>query len=195
MLPATPTLETARLILRPLAPDAAPAIQRHFPQWAVVEFLDARVPWPYPADGAATYIRDIALPAMAERREWHWTLSARDWIGPADDNLLGVISLMRAEDNNRGFWLRPEWRGRGLMTEACAAVTAFWFEDLDQPVLRVPKAVANQGSRRLSERTGMRLVGQGEKDYVSGPQPSELWELTRADWRARQTSNQPTDRP
>ena len=34
-----------------------------------------RVPWPYPNDGALTYYRDYALPAMARGDEWHC------WIG------------------------------------------------------------------------------------------------------------------
>ena len=52
-LPPTPVLETPRLILRPLRASDAPTIQRRFPQWEVVRFLSAIVPWPYPPDGAA----------------------------------------------------------------------------------------------------------------------------------------------
>jgi hypothetical protein len=29
----------------------------------------------------------------------------------------------------------------------------------------------------------MRLVGHGEKDYVSGHLPSEIWEITAEEWR------------
>jgi hypothetical protein len=36
------------------------------------------------------------------------------------------------------------------MTEACDAVTDYWFDVLREPVLRVPKA-ANGASRRISE--------------------------------------------
>jgi RimJ/RimL family protein N-acetyltransferase len=61
----------------------------------------------------------------------------------------------------------------------------FWFEVLGFPVLRIPKAVANTASRRLSERAGMRVVAGGEGEFVSGRLPEELWELTAAAWRAR----------
>ena len=71
------------------------------------------------------------------------------------------------------------------MSEACSAVTEFWFETLQRPVLRVPKAVANVASRRISERSGMRIVETEERDYVSGRLPSELWEITREEWRSR----------
>ncbi len=73
------------------------------------------------------------------------------------------------------------------MTEAAEAVTDFWFEVLGRPVLRVPKAVANGPSRRISERSGMRVIARDERDYVAGRLPSELWEITREAWRARRS--------
>ncbi len=50
-------------------------------------------------------------------------------------------------------------------------------------VLRVAKAAGNLASRRISEKQGMRLVGTGERDYVSGRLPSEIWEITAEEWR------------
>ena len=179
--PATPVLETKRLHLRPLELADAEVLQTCFPQWEVVKYLGSHVPWPYPADGALTYVRDIALPAMRAGTEWNWTIRPKSDPG----TLIGVIGLMNQPDNNRGFWLLPEWRAQGMMSEAVEAVTDFWFEILGQPVLRVPKAVANAGSRRISERTSMRVIATGEKDYVSGRLPMELWEITREEWRAR----------
>ena len=37
----------------------------------------------------------------------------------------------------RGFWLDPEFQGRGLMTEAADRVTDYAFRDLDWPHLWV----------------------------------------------------------
>ncbi|WP_052081027.1 GNAT family N-acetyltransferase [Pseudomonas sp. ML96] len=185
-MPSLPTLTTARLTLRPLQLDDAPAIQALFPQWEIVRYLADRVPWPYPADGALSFMRDVSLPAMREGREWHWSirLTAQPQV------LIGVISLSNEPDNNRGFWLDPRHQRQGLMQEACAAATAYWFEVLQRPVLRAPKAVPNIASSRISERGGMRLLGVVEKDYVSGRLPSELWEITREEWlRLNATGN------
>lgn len=55
-----PTLSTERLVLTPLCMEDAAFIQEQFPQWEVVRYLDNRVPWPYPADGALAYVRDAA---------------------------------------------------------------------------------------------------------------------------------------
>jgi [ribosomal protein S5]-alanine N-acetyltransferase len=176
-----PDLATSRLILRPLDLSDVDAVQAVFPQWEIVRYLAHHVPWPYPADGALTFIRDLALPAMRQGTEWHWSI--RPKIAP--ERLIGVISLRDQQDDNRGFWLDPAWQGQGLMSEASEAVTDYWFEVLERPVLRAPKASANLKSRRISERTGRRLIGTSEKDYVSGRLRSDLWEITRGEWRQR----------
>ncbi len=177
----TPELETDRLLLRPLSVTDAPAIQRQFSRWEVVRLMSASIPWSYPEDGALRFLRDMALPAMAAGREWHWSLRLKT----EPDVLIGVISLMTTPDDNRGFWLATEQQGQGLMAEACAATAEFWFETLGQPVMRVLKAAANEASRRVSQREGMTRVWTGERAYVSGMGPAELWQLTADQWRAR----------
>lgn len=180
----TPTLETARLLLRPIELADAPQIQAIFPQWEIVKYLANKVPWPYPPDGALTFIRDSALPAVERGDEWIWTIRRKEDSG----TIIGMISLSRTESENRGFWIAPEWQRRGLMSEACDVVTDYWFESLKFPILRAPKAIANEGSRRISEKQGMRMVSTSDKDYVSGRQPSQIWEITAAEWRARKSS-------
>ena len=177
-------LLTDRLVLLPLSLDDANAIQRAFAHWEVVRFLADKVPWPYPADGARQFLVNAALPAMRRGSQWHWSIRTR----AQPDELIGVVSLMDDDpDNNRGFWLGLPWQGQGLMGEAVEAVTDFWFEALGRDVLRVPKAAANHASRRVSERTGMRMIRRETQPYVSGEHPTEIWELTRAEWQARKS--------
>lgn len=177
----TPRLSTARLVLLPLELADADQVQRLFAQWEVVRYLNALVPWPYPADGALVYIRDHALPAIARGELWYWTLRLKT----APERMIGAITLAIKEDENRGFWLDPGLQRHGLMMEACDAVTDYWFEVLEKPVLRAPKAVANEASRRISVKQGMRIVSREERDYVSGRLPSETWEITAEEWRRR----------
>jgi ribosomal-protein-alanine N-acetyltransferase len=176
-----PTITTSQLVLRALGLHDADPIQHLFPRWEIVQFLSIHVPWPYPDDGALTFIRDIALPAMDKETEWHWSIRPK----AEPERLIGVISLMERPDDNRGFWLDPEWQGNGLMSEACSAVTDYWFETLGKTILRAPKAVANVRSRRISERSGMRVVMTEDRDYVCGRLPAEVWEITREEWRRR----------
>lgn len=177
----TPWLKTPRLVLRPLELGDAAQTQILFPQWEIVRFLNHRVPWPYPPDGALKFYRDVALPAVERGDAWHWTLRLKT----DPDRLIGNISLARAENKNRGFWLGLPWQGQGLMTEACDAVTDYWFDTLRFPLLRVPKAVANVRSRRISEKQGMRVIAREERDFVSGRLLTEVWEITAEEWRAR----------
>jgi RimJ/RimL family protein N-acetyltransferase len=180
----TPVLETARLILKPLDLADADQIQILFPHWEIVRHMAGVIPWPYPPDGARTYIRDIALPAVARGEEWHWTLRLKT----DPDQVIGSIGLKNAANavhENRGFWLGLAWHGQGLMTEAADAVTDYWFNTLKFAVLRVPKAIANTTSRRVSEKQGMRVVATDERDYVSGRLPAEIWEITADEWNRR----------
>ena len=174
----TPELCTERLRLRPVELADAEQVQPLFGQWEVVKYLNTRVPWPYPADGALTFFRDVALPAIERGDAWHWTLRLRS----VPETVIGAISLMRNPDENRGFWLAPQWRGQGLMLEAADAVTDFWFRELKFPVMRIPKAAVNEASRRISLAQGMKVVKTFESDYVGGRWETELWELTSEEW-------------
>ena len=177
---ATPTLETARLLLQPVRLEDAEQVQRLFPQWEVVKYLNVVVPWPFPEDGVETFYRERALPAVERGEEWHWTLRLK--VEP--ERIIGAISLHLNREIHRGFWIAPEWRRQGLMTEAVAEVTRYWFEDLQQPVLCTKKAVANAASRAISVREGMRCIRKTEDDYVSGRLPTEVWEIDAATWRS-----------
>jgi RimJ/RimL family protein N-acetyltransferase len=176
-----PALITQRLRLQPLELADAPAIEAIFPQWEIVRYLTALIPWPFPPGETERFLREVALPAIAKGREWQWSI--RRLAEP--DTLIGIMHLRDGESDHRGFWLDPRWQRQGYMTEACAAATAFWFEVLGRPVLRAPKAAANVASRRISERSGMRLVGVEEREYVAGRMDAEIWEITAEEWRAR----------
>jgi len=79
-------LETPRLELRPLELADAEQAQKLFPVWEIVKFLDTVVPWPYPGDGALTYLRDRALPAMERGEEWQWSLRLKSNPGSSEQS-------------------------------------------------------------------------------------------------------------
>jgi len=177
----TPPLETTRLYLMPLELRDAEQVQPLFGTWDVVKYLNDRVPWPYPADAAHAYYRDVAIPAIERGEEWHWTLRLKE----APQQIVGAVALHRHETNNRGFWMGVQWRGRGLMLEAVEAVTDYWFESLGFEELRAPKASENTASVRISEKTGMRLLSRHYQAFVSGTLPAEVWSITREEWLRR----------
>lgn len=178
------TLSTNRLLLRPLQIADAEQSQQLFPHWEIVQFLNAKIPWPFPADGTLTYYRDVAIPAMESGDEWHWTLRLKE----SPDQLIGAIDLLSKfrgapECASRGFWLALPFHGRGLMTEAVIAVNDYCFDVLGFRCLRVPKAIANATSRRISQKTGMRVIATEQQDFIAGTLPAEIWEITAEEWR------------
>ena len=90
--------ETLRLLLQLLQLEDADQIQAEFPRWKIVRYLLNRIPWPYPPDGALTSIRDSALPAIKRDEALYWILRLR----AAPGRIIGLISLVREEDNHQG---------------------------------------------------------------------------------------------
>lgn len=177
----TPVLHTPRLLLRPVTMSDAPVVQRRFPRWEIVEHL-VRAPWPYPDDGAATFLAG-AIEEMRTAAKAHWALIPRD--GP--DELIGIISLWPErppERDQRGFWLDPDFQGRGLMTEAADRVTDHAFRTLGWPGLWLTNSLANRPSARVKERQGARLAATEPATYVGGPGTRQIWRLEAADWLA-----------
>jgi RimJ/RimL family protein N-acetyltransferase len=164
--------------------DDAPAIQRQFPHWEVVRHLLARVPWPYPDDGAETNVRE-SLEKRARGEQFYWAITLKD----GDDELIGRIDLRpdAGDHEMRGFWLAREHWGKGLMTEAADAVTDYAFAELRWPHLYVTNAATNAASHRIKEKQGFTLEAVTTGDFVEGQHPKEIWLLTREAWLARRT--------
>jgi RimJ/RimL family protein N-acetyltransferase len=181
-LPPTPVLETERLVLRPLELRDAPAIQREFPKWEVVRHLLAKVPWPYPPDGAETNTRE-SLEKRARGEQFFWAITLKG----GDDELIGRIDLRpdMGDHEMRGFWLALDHWEKGLMTEAAEAVTQYAFEVLNWPHIWVTNAAPNVRSHAIKLKEGFELVDVVAGEFVEGSRPKEVWRLGRDAWLAR----------
>jgi ribosomal-protein-serine acetyltransferase len=58
-----------------------------------------------------------------------------------------------------GYWIRTDLSGRGLMTEAAAAVVDFGFDDLRLHRIELHAGLSNLGSIRVAEKLGFRRAG------------------------------------
>jgi ribosomal-protein-alanine N-acetyltransferase len=68
-----------------------------------------------------------------------------------------------------GYVLHPDYRGRGLATEAVRAVMAFGFDELSLHRISARYMVENERSRRLMERVGMTFEGVSrEAEKIKG---------------------------
>ncbi|CCD86394.1 conserved protein of unknown function [Bradyrhizobium sp. ORS 285] len=177
----TPTLHTARLVLRSLALSDAPAIQRHFDNWNIVRNLAATVPWPYPPDGAETFVR-LQLDRIAAGEEiYQWVLVLRDGDGEAIGNIHFRPRLQSAK-GHRGFWLAEPYWNRGLMSEAIGAVNDFAFGPLGLDQFTVCNVASNVASRRVKQKTGAEFTGFITLAHHNGETRSEQWVVRRETW-------------
>jgi len=180
MRTSVPLLRTPRLELRALSLADVPAYERHFVDYEVIRGLARGVPWPYPAGGVESFLREVLLPVQGASR-WTWGL----FLAAARSECIGVVDLWREGcPENRGFWLgRPFW-GQGLMTEAACAVNDHAFARLAFERLVFSNARGNVRSRRVKEKTGARLLRVEPALFVD---PSlterEVWETTKAEWQ------------
>ena len=176
------TLNTSRLILRPLRFSDASRIQELFPQWEVVKYLAAVVPWPYPDDGAQQFLQKV-LADMESGDRYGWAIALRE---DADDQLIGVIDLFPNDPtDNRGFWIGAAYQQHGYMTEAVAAVNDFAFEALALTHLVLNNAEPNVASHRLKEKSGATILTiEDDVPFIGGRFRNIKWILTADHWNS-----------
>jgi ribosomal-protein-alanine N-acetyltransferase len=170
------------LVLRPLHVTDADAMFAYASDPEVTRFL----PWE-----PATEIENVR-PFLADqvgRRERRESLGlaillreTNEMIGSTD-----LMDLKRARgEAELGYLLaRPFW-GRGLMTEAARLTLEHGFGRLRLIRIRAYADAENQGSRRVLEKIGMRVVGTEIRMVHQEDRPYMQYEIRRAEWLAQQ---------
>jgi 8-oxo-dGTP diphosphatase len=158
--PLQTEIRTARLLLRPLADADAPTIQRLLADERVSRYT-ASIPYPYPDGAAARFIGALRPKEMRDEvRRFAVTFAE------APSDLTGIVGLdVRGEDAIEiGYWLGAPYWGRGLMSEAVAAVAAFarrWRPGMTVGAHTFPE---NAASQRVLEKAGFARIGTGVCD-------------------------------
>ena len=153
-------LPTAACTLRPFRPSDAPGVARHANSRQVWLNLRDAFPHPYAVADAEWYIGHAA-------RQSPVTTFAVDVGGEA----VGSVSLELGSDVARysaeiGYWLGEAHWGRGVMSAAVSAVTAYAFRELGLVrVFAVPFA-RNAASARVLERAGYLREGTMRRSAV-----------------------------
>jgi RimJ/RimL family protein N-acetyltransferase len=154
-------LETDRLRLRPLRDDDAPRVAEACADPVSQHWLRG-LPDPYTIASARAFLHDVSW-REARGTKTTWAVADR-----ADDRLLGIVTLMKLHtpaDAEVGYWMHPDARGRGVMTEAVRAVVRHALDPagLDRHRLSLHAAATNAASNAVAVAAGFRLVGTETK--------------------------------
>jgi ribosomal-protein-alanine N-acetyltransferase len=151
-----PTLETARLILRPWNPGDVEALQRLASRREIADTMIS-VPHPFTEQYAGKWIAGHAE-AYARGNALHFAIIlARSGV------LIGAVELRAIDAGHRhaemSGWIGVEWWGQGFATEAALAVLRHGFEQLKLNRVVAFHMVRNPASGRALEKIGMRREG------------------------------------
>ena len=155
VLTTLPTIETARLLLRPFRLRDAPTVERLAGEHAVAD-TTLNIPHPYRPGMAVAWIETHG--AAFERRELAtFALERR-----AEADLVGAVSLRIQQAMGRaeiGYWVgRPYWN-LGLGTEGARAVLDFAFGTLGLHRVHAMHMTRNPASGRVMQKIGMSREG------------------------------------
>ena len=151
-----PTLETERLLLRPLTPDDAATVARLAGSREVAH-TTISIPHPYSEDQAREWIAARTGQSDAGK-EIVFSVVIRE-----DARLTGSVGLREIDSEHSqaemGFWIGVQLWGKGYATEAARRVVRYAFEELKLNRVYAHHMVRNPASGRVLEKLGMKREG------------------------------------
>ena len=167
----TVELRTDRLLLRPWRPDDAPAVLAACQDPLIQRFT--RVPSPYTADDAASWVGEVSPQAWADGTGAHF-----GGFDLADGTLLVSVGA-RLEPEVRGgeigYFCVPAARGRGVTAEAVRVVAGYLLRERGVERLDWFADVENVASRRVAEKSGFRIEGVLRRGLVVRGARHDCW--------------------
>lgn len=158
---SAPLLVTARLQLRPFAPEDAERLLQLLAAPSVARGLLG----PAPASP-----RQMARWIARQSRDWlrRQALHQAITLGETGE-LIGAIGLeMRGDQAALGYWLGEAYWHQGYMSEAAAALTRFGLTRLGLRCIRARHRADNPASGRVLEKAGLRPAGERWQGTADG---------------------------
>jgi [ribosomal protein S5]-alanine N-acetyltransferase len=179
------TIETNRLLLRPLASTDGPAIAAKIDNYEICKNL-SRVPYPYHLSDAEEFI-DWAL--QLDQHSAFRVISLKQ----EPHILVGIISYDWNEQKQRaelGYWLVQEHWSKGLMTEAVNAMTELAFTVSSLENLSACYFNENPASGKVLSHAGFSVTGNCTQFSKSRGEDVSVTmvELTSGNWRNKKAA-------
>ncbi|WP_395713635.1 GNAT family N-acetyltransferase [Reyranella sp.] len=183
MTDESPTIETERLRLEPLAPRHLAGYAALIAQPDVHRYLSRAQEIAADPASQATRIVTVATEQWASRGYGPFALFEK-----GSDVLIGRGGLFWIEalqDVEINYMLDPTVWGRGYATEAAAEFLAIGFDRHDLARMVATTNPANAASAHVLQKVGMKPVG---KKDLGGGRLVDLHEISREAWRAGQAA-------
>lgn len=168
-----PSLTTSRLILRPVEPRDQQKVFEGYSHPQIIQYFDI------------TY---SSFEATDKQMEWYrsnrenglgyaWVISSEQFM------FMGIFSIYRIDkENNRcelGYWLFPEYWGKGYASESLAAILNFVSKELKLHRIAAEIEPENTDSKKLLEGLGFeREALLRDFEYKNGKYNNlEIWAM------------------
>ena len=175
-----PTLETPRLILRPLTPEDVPDLRRWLARDEIYTY------WGRPAskgerEPETMFVDPRPWVKRKPSPDFKWGVVCRD-----TNTVIGDISVFDIENNRMGsvgYRFDPDEWGNGYATEALQAAVRFIFTCTELDRLQATADVRNTASNRVLEKCGFVLEGTVRHGkMVSAYCDYHIWGMLREDY-------------
>ncbi len=145
------------------------------------------LPWAvdYNKNTTASFLRDSAA-SWAEARAFDFTIRNAE----SPDIHLGNVSVWWVSRPNLvgeiGYWVRSDYTGRGICTEAAANVVQIGFEELGVHRVTLRTAIGNTASERVATKLGFTNEGVLRDEVKVGDRwlDHAVWGLLEHEWSA-----------
>jgi [ribosomal protein S5]-alanine N-acetyltransferase len=158
-------IETERLVIRNFVVDDWPALHKMIVQYQQSPYAQYDHQWPTDPD---------EFPKIVQ-----WFADGDDYLAvyrKSEGNFIGFVCLNPDEYNNEsarniGYIFDADYHGNGYATEACQAMIARAFNDLDAAYVVTGTAEANTPSVHLLGRLGLKPIG------------NSMFAITKDEWQ------------
>jgi RimJ/RimL family protein N-acetyltransferase len=146
--------------LRPWRHTDLESLVRHADDPRVARTVRDRFPQPYTPDDGEAWLAH----ATAEGRSNNMAIEI-------EGHAVGGIGMIPGDDVHRlcaevGYWLGPAYWGRGIMTEAVSAFSAYLLSEREFIRLEAPVFEINPASARVLEKSGYELESRQRRAAI-----------------------------
>lgn len=177
-----PTLETERLVLRPLSPEDGPVVQELGGDRRVAEMT--LLPHPFGRDEVERWIGG-RMERAEEGKSVPFSVVLRQ-----SEETIGHAGLVLDRENEKAelyYWLGVSYWGRGYATELARELVRYAFEDLWLGRVYADHFARNPVSGRVLEKVGMVREGCLRRDFKKWDRFEDLvlYGILHEEWSAQ----------